>query len=51
MDQVIKLFTMVISYHSMAITVVILFYNTGWQQYHGKTVNYNGRKFYNFGPK
>jgi hypothetical protein len=45
--NVMKLFTMVIYYHPMIITVVILFYNTERQQYHGTAVNYCRKRFCN----
>ena len=45
--NVIKLFIRVIYCHSMVFTVIIMFHNTGWQQYHGMVVNYHGSKFYN----
>ncbi len=41
---------MVIYCHPIVITVVILFYNTEWQQYYGMTINYCGKKLYNIGP-
>ncbi len=48
--NVINLFTVVIYCNYMEITLVILFYNTEWQQYHGMAVNYHGKKFYSIGP-
>ena len=30
---------------------IIMFYDTGRQQYHGMAVNYHGKKFYNIGPR
>ncbi len=35
----------------MVLTVIILVYNTEWKQYHGRTVNYHCKKFYNIGPR
>jgi hypothetical protein len=49
-DNVIKLFIRVIYCHSMVFTAILMFYNTGWQQYHGMAVNYHGKKFYEIGP-
>ncbi len=49
--NIIKHFIQVIYCHSMVFTAIIMFYNTGWQQYHGIAVNYHGKKFYNIGPK
>jgi hypothetical protein len=33
----------------MVITKVVWVYNTEWWHYHGMTVNYLGKKFYNIG--
>jgi hypothetical protein len=48
--NVIKLLIKVIYSHSMVFTAILMFYNTGWQQYHRMGVNYHGKKFYNIGP-
>jgi hypothetical protein len=45
-----KRFSIVIYHHSLLITIVILFYNTELQQYHGLAENYHGLKFYNISP-
>ncbi len=42
--SVTKLFTVAIYCHPMVITVVILFYNTEWQQCRGMAVNYHRKK-------
>ncbi len=42
----LSLFTTVIYIHSMVFTAVMMFYNTGWQQYHQMGVNYHGKKLY-----
>jgi hypothetical protein len=34
----------------MVITKVVWVYNKEWWYYHGMTVNYLGKKFYNIGP-
>ncbi len=49
--NVIKLFIRVIYSRSMVFTKIMMFYNTGWQQYHQMGVNYQGKKFYNIGPR
>ncbi len=45
-----KLFIRVTYCHSMVCTAILVFYNTGWQQYHGMAVNYHGKKFNNINP-
>jgi hypothetical protein len=48
--NVVKLFSVVIDCPSMVITKVVWVYNTEWWHYHGITVNFLGKKFYNIGP-
>jgi hypothetical protein len=48
--NVIKLFIAVIYCHSMAITMVILFYNTECHQHHIMVINYTGKFFITLAP-
>ncbi len=49
--NVIKLFIGVFYCHYMVFNAIMMFYNTQWQQYHGMTANYQGKKFHNIGPR
>ncbi len=48
--NVIKLFIWVIYCHFMVFTAMIMFHNTGWQQYHGTAVNTTVKSFVTLAP-
>ncbi len=51
MGHCLKILTVVIYCHYVIVIVVVLFYNTECQQYHGMGVNYHGKKVTNIGPR
>ncbi len=49
--DVIKLFIGVMYCHFVVFIMILMFYNTGWHQYHGMIVNNHGKKFDEIDPR